>query len=166
MRLSFLILTILSFSFAHSQENNDLVFFIPSQQFFGSGGNYVVRFSTLSNDKRFSHDNFIFRIIDNSGNDRSLYQLGTRIDISTINSVIPHEFYKDNESCKIHEELSLTNTGKSIKSIYIVTKIPPDILIREKDKTLKHMIWKVKYDGTNKDISYVQLGKGPFLTRK
>ncbi len=168
----FLLLFIFLFSKAYTQEvsrekmkYNDLYIYVDNSNFVGGKGEYVARFSIKSSDKRFSHDNYSFRIYDPIGEERNLYSLGKFINIDSLNYIIPEEHYKSTPACKTHNELSLTIKNNKLR-IFIITKIPKDLLNKNNIKDKEYMIWQAFYNGTVKDLSYVNTGRGLFFTNE
>jgi len=163
-----LLLFIFLFTKAYAQEKmeyTDLYLYIDNSNFTGSKGEYIARFSIKSTDKRFSHDNYSFRIYDPIGEERNLYSLGKFINIDSLNYIIPEEHYKSTPACKTHNELSLTIKNNKLR-IFIITKIPKDLLTQNNINDKKFMIWQAFYNGTVKDLSYINAGRGPFFTKK
>ncbi|WAC03813.1 hypothetical protein N7U66_10560 [Lacinutrix neustonica] len=103
----------------------DVCFYINRTDFFGNSGAYRAKFTIKSDDKRFSTDNYFLRINNPLGEEKSLYSLGKRIDIKTIDYINPEDFFKDTSACETHNELSLINKGFSGIRIFIVANIHP-----------------------------------------
>ncbi|WP_034061011.1 hypothetical protein [Lacinutrix jangbogonensis] len=140
--------------FIQNNSIEDVYIFIDSRNFFGSKGEYRTHFSIISKDSRFSHDNYNFIILDPKLEERNIYQIGEQINIDSINYITPNEYFKDKSFIETHNELSLI---KNQKRIFIITYI---------NDRKKHMAWNAKYDGTIRDVTYTQLGKGPFRTEQ
>lgn len=94
---------------------------------------------------------------------RNFYELGKRFDIDEITFLKPESFFEGKSSCEVHDILSFFNKVKANTNVYVVTKIPEELLLKEINKEKKYMFWKVTYKGTNKDLVYTKIGKGPFF---
>jgi hypothetical protein len=143
--LSFFLTTAFS---QKSNNDDDIYIYINNKNFIGDALGYKALFYMSSEDKRFQSDNYYFKIDFTELDYQSLYSLGTPIDISALNYIVPKDYFKDKSNCELHTELSL------YKRIYIITDIPENKLIKEKDKSKKHIIWYTTYAGTLKDYIY------------
>lgn len=169
-KLIVLLLLLLFNCKSYSQENtnskslnNDLYIYINDLAFAGSKGYYIARFTVPSIDKRFSHDNYSFRIYDPMMEERKLFALGKLTD--SVNFIIPKEYYKDKPAHLTHNELSLSRKKPKFQ-IFVVTETPKSILNPKSDGYKKYIVWKAYYDGTVKDFSYTNLSRSVFLREK
>lgn len=134
----------------------DVYLYIDSRNFFGSKGEYKTSFSIKSKDPRFSHDNFNFYILDNQLEERNIYSIGKYINKDLLDYVNPNDYFENKSILEIHDELSLLSI-KNNKRIFIITYV---------QRKQIYMVWEAKYAGTIRDVTYTQLGKGPFYTEK
>ncbi|WP_156112465.1 hypothetical protein [Lacinutrix jangbogonensis] len=86
--------------------------------------------------------------------ERNIYEIGKRINIDSVNYINPNKHYEGKSVLEIHNELSLINNHRRI---FIITYITHRKM---------HMAWNAKYVGTIRDVTYTQLGKGPFRTER
>ncbi len=131
--------------------------------FSGANGEYQTSFSLKSEDKKNSHDNYLFKIIKQDYNQTKLFEIGTRINADSLKITDPKQFFSGKDNCEIHAELSLTNTSRNKASIFIVTEIPPERMLSETDKTKKYLIFEAIYNGTVKDSVFTNVDKNIFL---
>ena len=96
------------------------------------------------------------------GEDRNLFKLGTFINTDTISYIIPAEYYKNKQAWETHNELSLIIKNDNLR-VFIVTELPRELLVKKKIKGRKYMVWEAFYNGTVKDLSYINSGKNIFL---
>jgi hypothetical protein len=166
----FIIVLCIIYQFSFSQEkkeNFENIFILTdNSNFIGELLRYKAVFYIKSEDKRFSHDNYYFDIWYKGLDSESLYELGEKIDINTVNYVTAKDFFKGKTNCELHTELSLLRKNKT--GIIIITKIPDSPLLTEKGivdgdySTKEYMAWPATYSGTQKDVIHSQMGKGYF----
>lgn len=139
------------FSFAQQKrDNNKLYIYVNNNDFWPAILGYKAVFAIKSKDKRFSHDNYFFKISYTTVDYQSLYSLGTLTDISDLDYVEkPSEYFSELSVCELHDKLSLYN------EIFIITEIPKSKLDKQVDKSKTHIMWSARYDGTLKDFTWV-----------
>lgn len=159
-KLIFAILLSSSILISFSQDISDdkLYIYINNKSFWPALLGYKAVLGIKSNDERFSHDNYYFKISYRTLDYQSLYSLGEAINIDTLDYIKdPIEHFKDLTVCELHTKLSLYN------QVFIISEIPESKLELLEDKSKRYIMWSAQYSGTNKDVTWVNPGKKPLI---
>lgn len=135
---------------SYAQENDKLCLYVKNKDFWPANQGYRAVLGFKSKDKRFSHDNYYFKINYIDLDYQSLYSLGFPVNIDKIKYIDnPIEYFKGNTNWQLHEKFSLS------KSIFIVTEIPEIKLEKEKDKSKTYIMFSATYIGTQKNATWM-----------
>lgn len=142
----------LCFVISFSQEINkteDLYIYVDNSSFVIDDLGYHAYFNIKSNDVRFKHDTYLFKIESPSLEREKLIDLGEIKTKDMIDFLNPKLVFKDLSNCELHLKLSLA------KRIYIVTSLPSSNI--NNIKSDKYIVWYVNYDGTLKDVIFTNM---------
>lgn len=138
-----LLLLLFSLTSCFSQENKkDLYILIDNKtQVIAEKDGYTFTLYIKSKDKRFSHDVYTFKVMNEGFELKPLKELSKSVSLDKISVKNQSDFFNDMMPCESHEKLSLDK-------IYLVKEIPK----KNKSDVQLYRYWSVIYCGTQKDI--------------
>lgn len=133
-----------------SQENEKIYLYVNHNSFWPALLGYKAVIGIKSKDKRFMHDNYLFKIDYKDLDYQTLYSLGIPVNISNIGYIEnPAEYFRNYSNWELHEKFSL------YKTIFIITKIPKKKLEQMDDKSKTYIMFPAHYRGTQKNTTWV-----------